>query len=213
VVRDIERKIENSSNLQEHFAPLLETAHRLLSKQRQDKNKLYSLYEPEVECIAKGKAHKKYEFGCKVSITTTSKNNFLVGAQALHDNPYDRHSLNEALEQAERLGDFEAKEIYVDRGYRGHDYKGSAKVHLARQGMRKMKPSLRRWLKRLSAIEPVIGHMKTDGWLSRNYLLGVEGDRINAILCGAGHNIRKFLRAFLIVSFLEVVKNPFSTDC
>ena len=192
---------------------MLETAHRLLSQQRQDKNKWYSLHEPEVECIAKGKAHKKYEFGCKVSITTTSKNNFLVGAQALHDNPYDRHSLNEALEQAERLGDFEAKEIYVDRGYRGHDYKGSAKVHLARQGMRKMKPSLRRWLKRLSAIEPVIGHMKTDGWLSRNYLLGVEGDRINAILCGAGHNIRKFLRAFLIVSFLEVVKNPFSTDC
>jgi len=213
VVRDIERKIEGSSNLQKHFSPFLETAHRLLSQQCQDKNKLYSIHAPEVECIAKGKAHKKYEFGCKVSITTTSKNNFLVGAQALHDNPYDRHSLNEALEQAERLGDFEAKEIYVDRGYRGHDYKGSAKVHLARQGMRKMKPSLRRWLKRLSAIEPVIGHMKTDGWLSRNYLLGVEGDRINAILCGAGHNIRKFLRAFLIVSFLEVVKNPFSTDC
>ncbi len=128
VTRDIERKIACSSNLQAHFAPLFETAHRLLSQQRQDKNKLYSLHAPEVECIAKGKAHKKYEFGCKVSVTTTSKDNFVVGSQALHGNPYDGHTLNGAVEQAERLGDFEAKEIYVDRGYRGHDYKGPDKV-------------------------------------------------------------------------------------
>ena len=185
---------------------MLETAHRLLSQQRQDKNKLYSLHAPEVECIAKGKAHKKYEFGCKVSITTTSKDNFVVGSQALHGNPYDGHTLNGAVEQAERLGDFEAKEIYVDRGYRGHDYEGPAKVHLARTGMRKVKPTLRRWLKRRSAIEPVIGHMKTDGRLGRNYLLGVEGDRINAILCGAGHNIRKLLRAFLLFLFSWLFK-------
>ncbi|MFT4579536.1 MAG: IS5 family transposase, partial [Nitrospinales bacterium] len=103
----------------------------------------------------------------------------------------------------------EAKEIYVDRGYRGHDYEGPAKVHLARTGMRKVKPTLRRWLKRRSAIEPVIGHMKTDGRLGRNYLLGVEGDRINAILCGAGHNIRKLLRAFLLFLFSWLFKNYF----
>jgi transposase, IS5 family len=70
--------------------------------------KLYSLHAPEVECIAKGKAHKKYEFGCKVSVATTSKDNFVVGSQALHGNPYDGHTLNGAVEQAERLGDFEA---------------------------------------------------------------------------------------------------------
>jgi transposase, IS5 family len=165
VTRDIKRKIEGSPNLQEHFAPLLETAHRLLSQQRKDKNKLYSLHAQEVECIAKGKAHKKYEFGCKVSVATTSEDNFIVGSQALHGNPYDGHTLNGAVEQAERLGDFEAKEIYIDRGYRGHDYEGPAKVHLARTGMRKVKPTLRRWLKRRLAIEPVIGHMKTDGRL------------------------------------------------
>jgi transposase, IS5 family len=140
---------------------LLETAHRLLSQQRKDKNRLYSLHAPE--CIAKGKSHKKYEFGCKVSIATTSEDNFIVGSQALHGNPYDGHTLNGAVEQTEWLGDFEAKEIYVDRGYRGHDYEGPAKVHLARTGIRKVKPTLRRWLKRRSAIEPVIGHMKTDG--------------------------------------------------
>jgi len=211
VTRDIKRKIEGSPNLQEHFAPLLETAHRLLSQQRKDKNKLYSLHAPEVECIAKGKAHKKYEFGCKVSVATTSEDNFIVGSQALHGNPYDGHTLNGAVEQAERLGDFEAKEIYVDRGYRGHDYEGPAKVHLARTGMRKVKPTLRRWLKRRSAIEPVIGHMKTDGRLGRNYLLGVEGDRINAILCGAGHNIRKLLRAFLLFLFSWLFKTRFQS--
>jgi IS5 family transposase len=163
----------------------------------------------EVECIAKGKAHKKYEFGCKVSITTKSKDNFVVGAQALHYNSYDGHTLNEALEQAERLGDFATQSIFVDRGYRGHNYEGEAKVHLSRQGMRKVKPSLRRWFKRRSTIEPVIGHMKNDGRLGRNYLLGQEGDRINVILCGARHNIRKLLRAFLLFLFRWILKTRF----
>ncbi len=201
VARDIERKVFGNTELEKQFAPLLEMGHRLLQQKRTDSNKLYSLHAPEVECIAKGKVHKRYEFGCKVSITTTSKDNFVVGAQAFHGNPYDGHTLNDAIEQAERLGDFETQSIFVDRGYRGHNYEGEAKVHLARQGMRKVKPSLRRWLKRRSAIEPVIGHMKNDGRLGRNYLLGQEGDRINAILCGAGHNIRKLIKAFLFFLF------------
>ncbi len=209
VTRDIERQVSGSTELKKRFAPLLEMGHRLLKQKRTDRNKLYSLHAPEVECIAKGKVHKRYEFGCKVSITTTSKDNFIVGAQAFHGNPYDGHTLNEAVEQAERLGDFTTQSIFVDRGYRGHNYEGEAKVHLARQGMRKVKPSLRRWLKRRSAIEPVIGHMKNDGQLGRNYLLGQEGDRINAILCGAGHNIRKLLRAFLLFLFRWLFKTRF----
>lgn len=209
VTRDIGRKISGKTELEKQFAPLLEMGHRRLKQKRTDSKKLYSLHAPEVECIAKGKAHKRYEFGCKVSIATTSKDNFVVGAQALHGNPYDGHTLNEAIEQAERLGDFVTQSIFVDRGYRGHNYEGEAKVHLARQGIRKVKPSLRRWLKRRSAIEPVIGHMKNDGHLGRNYLLGQEGDRINAILCGAGHNIRKLLRAFLLFLFWRLFKNRF----
>ena len=209
VTRDIERKVSGNTELEKRFAPLLEMGHRLLKQKRTDSNKLYSLHAPEVECIAKGKAHKRYEFGCKVSVTTTSKDNFVVGAQAFHGNPYDGHTLNEAIEQAERLGNFATQSIFVDRGYRGHNYEGEAKVHLARPGMRKVKPSLRRWLKRRSAIEPVIGHMKNDGRLGRNYLLGQEGDKINAILCGAGHNIRKLLRAFLLFLFSWLFKNRF----
>lgn len=209
VVRDIERKIVDSSNLQERFVPLLETAHRLLSQKRNDKKKLYSLHAPEVECIAKGKAHKKYEFGCKVSIATTSKDNFVVGAQAFHGNPYDGHTLKASLEQAERLARFKAKDVFVDLGYRGHDYEGDAKIHVGNRGKKKKPPSLRKWLKRRSAIEPVIGHMKNDGRLGRNYLLGEEGDRMNAILCGAGHNIRKLLRAFLFFLFRWLFKTRF----
>ena len=209
VMRDIERKVESRTNLRDRFSPLLETAHRLLRQQRKDKNKLYSLHAPEVECIAKGKAHKKYEFGCKVSVVTTSKDNFIVGTQAFHGNPYDGHTLNEAMEQAERLGQFKAKEAFVDLGYRGHNYEGDAKVYVGNRGKKKKSPSLRKWLKRRSAIEPVIGHMKTDGRLGRNYLLGQEGDRMNAILCGAGHNIRKLLRAFLLFLFWRLFKPHF----
>jgi IS5 family transposase len=209
VVRDIERKVAGNAGLTCRFAPLLEMGHRLLRQKRTDSGKLYSLHAPEVECISKGKAHKRYEFGCKVSVATTSKDNFVVGAQAFHGNPYDGHTLQEAVAQAERLGDFKTKDIFVDQGYRGHNYEGPAEVHVARRGMRSVKPSLRRWLKRRSAIEPVIGHMKNNGRLGRNYLLGQEGDRINAILCGAGHNIRKLLRAFLLFLFRWLFKNRF----
>jgi len=179
----------------------MEMANRLLLQKRSDSGKLYSLHAPEVECISKGKAHKKYEFGCKVGVAATSKDNFVVGVQAFHGNPYDGHTLNGSVSQAERLGKFKAKEIYVDMGYRKHDYEGEAVVHVARRGLRKVKHSLRKWLKRRSAIEPVIGHMKNDGRLGRNYLLGEEGDRMNAILCGAGHNMRKLLAAFLFFLF------------
>ncbi len=135
---DIERKISGKAELEKQFAPLLKMGHRLLKQKRTDSKKLYSLHAPEVEC--KGKAHKRYEFGCKVSITTPSKDNFVLGAQALHSNPYDGHTLNDAKEQAERLGDFVTQSIFVDRGYRGHNYEGEAKTHLARQGIRKVKP-------------------------------------------------------------------------
>ncbi len=206
VTRDIERKILGDIELKKHFSKDLEMARRLLLQKRNDKGKLYSLHAPEVECVSKGKAHKKYEFGCKVGVVTTSKDNFVIGSMAFHGNPYDGHTLKESISQAEKLGNFTAKEIYVDMGYRKHDYEGSAVVHMARRGMRKVKHSLRKWLKRRSAIEPVIGHMKNDGRLGRNYLLGKEGDKMNAVLCGAGHNMRKLLAAFLFFLFVWRVR-------
>jgi IS5 family transposase len=205
VKRDVERKISDDKERAVIFADLLEKAQRLLNQSKDSKNKLYSIHAPEVECIAKGKAHKKYEFGCKVSVVSPSKNIFIVGIKAFHGNPYDGHTLREAIEQSELLAGFTAKEIYVDRGYRGHNYEGQAQVHLARSKTKRLKPSLRKWLKRRSGIEPLIGHVKNNGRMGRNYLAGEEGDRINAllcacgfnILCACGFNIRKLLAAFL----------------
>ncbi len=201
VVRDIERKTAGDEALSNIFSEPLSLAQRVLNQRRQDKNKLYSLHAPEVECIAKGKAHKKYEFGCKVSIAATSRECFVVGMKAHHGNPYDGHTLKDAVLQAESITDLKAKEIYVDRGYKGHNYKGDALVHIAGRGKRRLKASIRKWLKRRSAIEAVIGHAKTDGRLGRNFLMGREGDNINAILSGCGYNIRKLLKVLLFCLF------------
>ena len=198
VFRDISRKAAHDAQQKtEALTDLLVLADRLLQQQRHDKNKLYSVHAPEVECIAKGKAHQKYEFGCKVSVVATMKDPFILGMQAIHGNPYDGHTLSTSLEQAERLASFSVKEAYVDRGYRGHDYKGEGVIHLARRGMKKLKRTIRKWLNQRSAIEAVIGHNKTDGRLDRNYLKGQEGDRMNAILSGCGYNIRKLLRKLI----------------
>ena len=194
VVRDIERQV--GSDADEELATYLERARRLLDQERDSKNKLYSVWAPEVECISKGKAHKRYEFGCKVSVATTNRNDWVVGIMALHGNPYDGHTLARQVEQVERIAGLGIDEVHVDKGYRGHDYQGQAEVHITGQRLKSAGPALRKRKKRRSAIEPKIGHMKSDNRMERNYLKGPEGDRINALLAGAGANIRKLLGAF-----------------
>ena len=206
VYRNIQR---NCPEPDEPLAALLASAKRLLLQQRSDKNKLYSLHAPEVECIAKGKAHKKFEFGCKVSVVTTSKDNWIIGVEALHNNPFDGHTLKGALKQMTRMVGWEADNAYVDKGYKGNPkHLGNTAVHLANRRKKSMKPSEWRWFKRRSAIEPVIGHMKNDNRMDRNYLKGTDGDTMNAILAACGFNLRKLLRAFfwLIVKELERLK-------
>ncbi len=195
VLRDVERKL--TPEQLPAWEDLLSKCHRAYNQKRSDSNKLYSFHAPEVECISKGKVHKKYEFGCKVSVVTTTRDNWVVGIQALHGNPYDGHTLASAITQAEIMSDGVIDTVFADRGYRGHDYEGDAEVHLA--GKKRISRSLKKWLNRRNAIEPVIGHLKTDNGLDRNYLMGEEGDRINAILAGCGFNFRKVLRAILFV--------------
>ena len=153
-----------------------------MEQTRTSKHKLYSVHAPEVECIAKGKVHKRYEFGCKTSVATTSKNNWIVGAQALHGNPYDGHTLSGAIRQVERLTGQTPQDVMVDQGYRGHGYAGSAIVHVVRSIPKRATRALRRMLKRRAAIEPTIGHLKSGNRMDRNYLTGREGDKINAVL-------------------------------
>lgn len=200
VIRDIERKLTDAVPLK--MNRLLEIARRIHAQQRHDKGKVYSVHAPEVECIAKGKAHKPYEFGVKVGVVSTSKESFVVGMKSLPGNPYDGHTLKPSLEQVERLTGTIPKEAYVDRGYRGHKLE-SARVWIA-GARRGVTVAIKKKLKRRNAIEPVIGHMKSDGRLGRNFLKGVQGDAMNALLCGAGHNLRKILRrlALLLARFM-----------
>lgn len=194
VVRDIGRK---AGEIDPHLQTFLDRAEKLLAQQRKSKNKLYSIDAPEVECISKGKAHKQYEFGCKVSVASTNESNWVVGVQALHGNPFDGHTLAGAVEQVERVTGKSVKEAFVDKGYRGHDYTGDAHIHITGQrGRGQAGPALRKRKKRRSAVEPKIGHLKSDNRMGRNFLKGKEGDKINALLAGIGANLRKLLAAF-----------------
>jgi IS5 family transposase len=189
VIRDIKRKCSESDR---ELDKLLDISIRILSQQRKDKNKVYSVHAPEVECISKGKAHKRYEFGCKVSVAATSKGGWFVGARAVHGNPYDGHTLSDTLEQVERIAR-KPEHVFVDMGYRGHGYQGEIEVHVDKRKRGRTARSMWRWMKRRAAIEPGIGHLKREHRMDRNRLKGRQGDCFNAILSAAGMNFAKLL--------------------
>ena len=178
---------------------LLELTDRLLQQQKNSKDKIYSLHALEVKCFSKGKAHQRYEFGNKVSLATTTDGNWIVGCLSFEDNVYDGHTLQPALDQVVEMTGKRPQHAYVDLGYRGHGISDSTEVHLVDGRKRKKQSrSAWEWMKRRSAIEPIIGHLKADNRLRRNYLKGAAGDRINAILSACGFNFRKLLRAFFL---------------
>ncbi len=191
LIRDVRRK---AGTLTEPLKALLAQCQRLRDQRQGDSNKLYSLHEPEVRCISKGKAHKRYEFGQKVSLATTNRHDWFVGAMLCEANPYDGHTLSRALDQVESITGVTLSDAYVDRGYRGHDYGGPTTVHLAGSRSKSLTSTQRKRRKRRSAIEPKIGHAKHDHRMGRCYLKGLVGDAMNVILAAAGANFRKLLR-------------------
>ena len=207
VMRDLGRKAgETDAELER----LLALAERIHTQQRHDKKKVYSVHAPEVECIAKGKAHKRYEFGCKVGVASTSKDNWIVGVQHLPGNPYDGHTLKGAIEQVTRLTGWSPKQAFCDLGYRGHGPLGETRVHLVGRRKKNLSPTLRKWLKRRAAIEPIIGHLKSDHRMTRNHYKGQSGDAVNATLSAAGFNLRKLLAFFL--SFFAGALLPLNSE-
>jgi len=198
VIRDIGRKIDGDEALQARFAPLLDLAIKVRHQDhRQRGPKVYSLHAPEVECIGKGKARAPYEFGCKVSLATPvtepKGGQFVLHAKALHGNPFDGHTLGPVVAETEKLTGVEVARIHVDKGYRGHNYPNRFKVWISGQ-VRRVTAAIRREMKRRAAIEPVIGHVKSDHRMDRNYLKGRHGDRANAVLAAAGYNFSLLLR-------------------
>ena len=202
VMREIERQVTKPT---EKLARLLETAHRIHTQQRHDKNKVYSVHEPEVECIAKGKAGKQYEFGNKVSVAVSSRGGWFVGAKSFTGNPYDGHTLAEQMKQVENLIGDKVSEMHVDMGYRGHCYDGPATVHIDKRRRGRIPRALWRWMKRRAAVEPSIGHLKSEHRLERNRLKGVEGNAINAVLSAAAMNFHKLLGAFWRIFLLCMI--------
>jgi len=193
VIREVERQTQEPSV---KLRKLLQTAHRIHEQQRHDKDKIYSVHEPEVQCIAKGKAGKQYEFGNKVSVAVSSRGGWFVGVKSFTGNPYDGHTLAAQMKQVESLIANQVSEAYVDMGYRGHDYDGAVTVHVDKRRRGRTSEARWRWMKRRAAVEPSIGHLKSEHRLERNRLKGAAGNEINAILAAAAMNFQKLLRAF-----------------
>lgn len=211
LIRDIRRKTGADAAVLAAFESELGMAVRLrLQERRQDGPKLYSLHAPHTECIGKGKAHKPYEFGCKVSLVTTNAKApggmFVLHAAALHGAPYDGHTLGPVIDALSRLTGAEPTHIYVDKGYQGHTHPEKHRVFRSGQ-KRGVHGAIKRELRRRSAIEPVIGHLKAEHRMNRNYLKGRDGDRANAVLAAAGYNFRRLAR-WLRLLLREILSDP-----
>jgi IS5 family transposase len=212
VIRQIERqKFDEKSRL----ARLLVVAKKIHAQQKHDKNKIYSVHEPHVHCMAKGKTGKKYEFGNKVSVAVTSAGGWLLGALSLPGNPYDGHTLKPQLAQVRRLVPGRVREAYVDMGYRGHGYEGGETIHVDRRRRGSLAKTLWRRMKHRAAVEPTIGHCKNEHRMERNRLWGELGDAINALLSAASMNFQKLLVVFwhfilrLVLGLLPHLSTPY----
>ena len=224
IIRDIARKSEaNASMLSDSaLARMLLLARRVLDqKQHQRGPKVYSLHAPEVECIGKGKAHRPYEFGVKVSVATTLAHakggQFVTHTKALPGNPYDGHTLETVIPEMEALIGNVIERLLADKGYRGHNAPPDYKFRVFTSGQkRRVTPKIKRELRRRSAIEPVIGHLKSEHRMGRNYLGHREGDAINAVLAAVGYNFRRLIRwlSLLLSQILDqlVVRLQLVTD-
>jgi IS5 family transposase len=220
VIRDITRKLARRPELAQAFALPLSLARRVRDqRQRERGKKVYSLHAPEVECIGKGKAHKPYEFGVKVSVATTLHRSrggqFVAHVKALPGNPYDGHTLATIIPAIETSIGVNLARIVTDAGYRGHNAPKDKmfKVHVAgyKRGLTK---TVKHAFRRRAAVEPVIGHLKQDHRMGRNFLAFTEGDANNAVLAAVGYNFSlllnwlRLLCAFFLALFATAAAPP-----
>lgn len=220
LVRELERNLPAGSK---HHSDLV-LFKGVLGQKRSDTGKVYSLHEPQVQCISKGKEHKKYEFGNKVSVVHTQNTGVIVGALGFR-NEYDGHTLEKALGQTTRLTGSAPKTATVDRGYKGRSTIGETVVQIPKPFNTKTtswykQQKLKKSFRRRAAIEPVISHLKSDHRLSRNFYKGIFGDNINIMLAAAAFNFKRmmniykkmflalFIRLLLIIQHLLLPKNP-----
>lgn len=192
LVRELGRKLPEGV-----YGSELELYKKVLAQEKDSKNKIYSLHEPEVYCMGKGKAHKKYEYGCKASVALTQKTGLIVGAMTFRTNVYDGHTLKDVLAQTSGLTGKTPKTATVDRGYKGKQTVGATKINIPKPPLKKdnyyQKRKKRKHFRRRAAIEPIIGHLKSDHRAARNFLKGQIGDSINFMMAAAGFNFKKLM--------------------
>jgi transposase, IS5 family len=213
IVRDVGRRIRGRKGLESIFALPLSLARRVREqRQNQRGRKVYSLHAPEVECIGKGKAHRPYEFGVKVSVATplhrSKGGQFVAHVKALPGNPYDGHTLSTVIPDLEKQVGVTLQRILADAGYRGHNAPPDYGFRVYTSGQkRRVTGRIKRELRRRSAVEPVIGHLKAEHRMSRNHLAGSTGDAINAVLAAAGYNFRLLVAwlALLLSAILDAI--------
>ena len=196
IIRDIRRKIEGQPALEQAFALPLVRATQIRSQQQCQRGwKIYSFHSPEVQCIGKGIAAAPYEFGVKASIVTNNRRApgglFVLDARTLPDNPNDGYTCD-VIDRTETLTGFPIERAYVDKGYRGHDAQNPRRFFISGQN-RGVFGIIKRELRRRSAIEPIIGHLKDEGHLGGCYLKGRAGDAANVVLSAVGHNFCRIL--------------------
>jgi IS5 family transposase len=204
VMREVQRKIEAPDFAPDHpkaasdLMMWLERAERIRTQQRHDKNKLYALHAPEVECIGKGKARKPFEFGVKSAVVVSHKQGLMLGARSFPGNPYDGHILSAVLEQAQNITQdlsVTIRQVVADLGFRGVDADNPDKHIIHRGRYKSLSPQQKGWLRRRQAVEPAIGHLKSDHRMDRCWLQGALGDALHTISCAAGYNLRWLMRA------------------
>lgn len=195
LLRELKRNLKDNHDYDE----LLEIFERILSQKRNSREKIYSIHEPEVLCISKGKEHKKYEFGNKVSIIRSSTG-IILGAKSFR-NEYDGHTIEASLHQVERLTGRKIKILAGDRGYRGTKQVNGTKIMIPdspkKSDSRYQKRKKHKLFRKRAGIEPTIGHLKTDHRLSCNFYKGVTGDAINILLAAAAYNFKRAMKALL----------------
>lgn len=212
LVRDVERKLTANSKYHEDIVIMK----KVLEQTRYDNNKIYSLHEPDVKCISKGKEHKKYEFGNKVSIMSTKNSGVIIGAVSCA-NEYDGHTLERTLEQQRRLTMHQVEATYVDRGYKGIQEVLGTKVYSPKvksTDSKSHKNKLKKGFRRRAAIEPIISHLKSNYRLNRNYYKGITGDAINVMLAAAAWNFKRMINKWKenpLIEFIRLIFNQLSS--
>ena len=197
LIRELRRTLPQHTLFETHQQQFL-FYERVLAQQPKDKNKIYSLHEPDVYCIGKGKDHKPYEYGNKVSIASTAKTNIIVGVTSHQRHIHDNHTLPEVLAHIESSRGKDVTLAVCDRGYRGKKKFGETTIILPAPPLKKdnryQRDKKRKRCRRRAAIEPIIGHLKTDFRLTRNFLKGIAGDKINLLMAACAWNMAKWMR-------------------